>query len=74
VDTTPESLADNTATGFCFQKASAAALWSAVQRAIKAYREPDSWSRIIDTGMHQDFSWKRSAERYLELYRQVLDG
>jgi starch synthase len=74
VDTTPETQADNTATGFCFQKASAAALWNAVQRAIKVYREPDSWSRIIDTGMRQDFSWKRSAERYIELYREVLDG
>jgi starch synthase len=74
VDTTPETLADNSASGFCFQKASAAALWNAVQRAIKVYREPDSWSQIIDTGMHQDFSWKRSAERYIELYRQILDG
>lgn len=74
VDTTAETLANNTATGFCFQKASAAALWSAVQRALKCYREPDSWSRIVDTGMHQDFSWKRSAGRYIELYQQVLDG
>jgi starch synthase len=74
VDTTPENLTDKTATGFCFHKASAAALWNAVQRAIKHYREPASWSRIIDNGMRQDFSWKRSAARYIALYRQILDG
>ncbi len=74
VDTTPETLEAKTATGFCFQTASTAALWNAVQRAIKQYREPEGWNRIIDTGMRQDFSWKRSAERYIDLYRQVLDG
>jgi glycogen synthase len=25
----------------------------------------------MDTGMRQDFSWKRSASRYIELYRQL---
>jgi len=74
VDTTPETLADKTATGFCFQKASAPALWNTVQRAIRHYREPDSWTRIVDNGMRQDFSWKRSAERYIELYQQLIDG
>ena len=74
VDATAETLADKTATGFSFQKASATALWNTLQRALQVYREPDSWNRIIDTGMRQDFSWKRSAERYVELYQQVLGG
>jgi starch synthase len=74
VDTTPKTLSDGTATGFCFHKASAAALWNAVQRAIGYYREPENWSHIMDNGMRQDFSWKRSAERYITLYRQILNG
>ncbi len=74
VDTTPETLEAKTATGFRFQEATAAALWNAVESAIRHYRDPDSWARILDTGMRQDFSWKRSAEQYIALYRQILDG
>ncbi|MDH3559856.1 MAG: glycogen synthase GlgA [Gammaproteobacteria bacterium] len=72
VDTTPETLADKTATGFCFHQASATALWSAVERALAHYRKPDSWAQIMDTGMRQDFSWKRSAQQYVELYTRII--
>jgi starch synthase len=73
VDTTPETLADKTATGFSFQKATATALWNAVQRAISHYRQPECWRQIVESGMQQDFSWKRSAERYVELYKQIIN-
>jgi starch synthase len=43
-----------------------------VTRALQYYREPDAWQQIITNGMKQDFSWKRSAERYLQLYTHVL--
>jgi starch synthase len=72
VDTTPATLAERTATGFCFRPASVSALRQAVVRAIDCYREPETWQQIVDTGMRQDYSWKRSANRYIELYRQVL--
>ena len=72
VNTTPGTLASGTATGFCFEKPSAAALRSAAKRALEHYREPDVWQQIVDTGMRQDFSWKHSAERYVELYERVL--
>ena len=72
VDTTPATLEDKTATGFRFQTASASALWSTVERALKLYRSPASWAQIVDTGMRQDFSWKRSAQHYVELYTRVI--
>jgi starch synthase len=71
-DTTPETLANKTATGFSFQAATPAALGETVQRALLYYREPDTWTQIICAGMKQDFSWKRSAEQYIELYETVL--
>jgi starch synthase len=74
VDTTPQTLAAGSATGFCFEKPSAAALHAAVERALNHYREPDTWQQIMDTGMQQDFSWKRSAKGYIELYEKVLDA
>jgi starch synthase len=72
VDTTPATIEDKTATGFCFQKASATALWSAVERALHHYRKPEIWAQIVDTGMRQDFSWKRSAQEYVELYTRLI--
>ena len=72
VDATTATLADKTATGFCFEAATGTALWEAVERAIYHYRSPDLWQQLIDTGMRQDFSWQRSAEHYIELYERVL--
>jgi starch synthase len=72
-DTTPETLEDQTATGFSFTAAPAAALLGAVTRALQYYRDPDTWQQIMNSGMKQDFSWKRSAERYLDLYTHILD-
>jgi starch synthase len=71
-DTTPETLENGTATGFSFTATRAEALLAAVTRALQYYREPDAWQQIITNGMKQDFSWKRSAERYLQLYTHVL--
>ena len=71
-DTTPETLADKTATGFAFREATATALWGAIQRALEHYQDPDGWQQIITTGMKLDFSWKHSAEEYLALYEQLL--
>jgi starch synthase len=72
VDTTAATLADKTATGFCFEASTGHALWEAVERAIHYYYESANWQQLIETGMRQDFSWRRSAERYLELYERVL--
>jgi len=72
VDTTAATLADKTATGFCFDAPTGQALWETVERAIHYYHEPWNWQQLIETGMRQDFSWRRSAEQYLELYERVL--
>jgi len=71
-DTTPETIESKTATGFSFNKAKAPALLKTVERALGYYRQPEIWQQIVCTGMKQDFSWKRSAQLYLELYKTVL--
>jgi starch synthase len=72
VDATEITMADKTATGFCFDAPTAPALWETVERAIHHYRAPELWQQLIETGMRQDFSWRRSAENYIELYERVL--
>ncbi|MEN8106799.1 MAG: glycogen synthase GlgA [Pseudomonadota bacterium] len=71
VDTTDESLADKTATGFRFSEATPAALRGAVERALAVYAHPDNWQQLMMTGMQQDFSWKQSAKHYIDLYTRV---
>lgn len=71
-DTTPETLENKTATGFSFTAPTATALQAAVTRALQYYQDPEAWQQIITTGMKQDFSWKRSAEQYLDLFEKVL--
>ena len=72
IDTTDETLEAKTATGFSFDEASATALGKAVARALGYYHQPAIWQQLVCTGMKQDFSWKRSAQHYLELYRTVM--
>jgi starch synthase len=68
-DTTPDSLAARTATGFQFEAYSAPVLEAALRRAVEAYwQNAAAWRQLVELGMQQDWSWKASAQRYLEVY------
>jgi starch synthase len=72
-DTTPASLAEGAATGFCFVPYSPEALLETVTRAVELYRrEPESWWNVVRNGMCQDWSWDRSAAEYEALYRKLV--
>ena len=71
VDTLPETLANQTATGIVFNEASAGSLLEAIKRAMILYSYPDTWKKIQINGMKKDFSWQRSAEQYLALYENL---
>lgn len=72
VDATPEALRAGVATGFVFEEATPAALAAALARALSCYRAPRTWKQLMFQGMQQDFSWRRSAQQYLSVYRQAL--
>jgi starch synthase len=59
------------ATGFAFDAATPRALRDTVLWAQRCYHDPGLWTRLALNGMRQDFSWKHSAERYVEVYRAV---
>jgi starch synthase len=73
VDVNPDTLEDGTATGFVFRQPDSAALLDTVRRALQLWQQGDSWRRLQRNAMHQDFSWQRSADRYLELYDSALN-
>jgi starch synthase len=72
-DTTPDTLAAGTATGFRFAAHTAEGLREAVGRALALYRgDRAAWLRVIRNGMRQDWSWDRSAAAYDALYEKLL--
>lgn len=71
IDCTARTLEQETATGFVFREATAAALMEAIRRAIEAWRDAPRWRRIQRAGMRQDFGWPASARRYLDLYQSI---
>jgi starch synthase len=56
-------------TGFLFEDASSDALADTLQRALEIYRDQRRWKGLQRRGMKQDFSWEKSAEKYLRLYQ-----
>ena len=71
VNATPDAVRQGTATGFSFDEPSAAALTDCMHRAIELYRQPIAWRRLQACGMRLDFSWRRSAKAYAELYQKL---
>ncbi len=57
--------------GYCFDRYEPLDLFSCMVRASEAFRFKDEWQRLQQRGMRMDFSWDKSAQEYLKLYRQV---
>ncbi len=61
------------ANGFSFLEYSALALSETIRRACDLYRlQPGEWSKLVDIGMRQDWSWRNSANQYVELYLKTI--
>jgi starch synthase len=71
IDTNEQTLRDGSATGFTFERANARDMIAGLDRALSAYRQPVVWRKVQRAAMSQNFGWKRSAQRYLELYQRV---
>jgi starch synthase len=65
-------LAQGNSTGFLFEQATAEDLADCVRRALRVFANQPSWRAMQQCGMRQDFSWERSAEKYLHLYQQLV--
>jgi starch synthase len=59
-------------TGFKFRELSSTAFLDAVLEACTAWEDRDSWMERMKNGMSRDFSWKRSAREYSDLYGRLI--
>jgi starch synthase len=59
--------------GFSFYDYSGFALFKSVERAVNTFKQKNIWKKIQTNGMKADFSWARSAEKYIELYKMAKE-
>ena len=59
-------------TGFLFEDYTGEALLVAIKRALGLFEKKKTWEALVKRGMKKDFSWKKSAKRYVELYEKTL--
>jgi starch synthase len=59
-------------TGFLFSRYDPFAMLDALHRALEVFRHPDHWKQLQINGMQVDFSWRRSAEEYVKVYKGVM--
>ena len=56
-------------TGFSFSNFNGDEMGDAVFRAARLFWDNrDAWNQLVTQAMNQDFSWTRSADKYLDLY------
>ncbi len=60
-------------TGFLFSDYTPSTMQDAIKRALCVYTDEDKMKKVITNAMKMDFSWERSAERYIELYKRAME-
>jgi starch synthase len=62
-----------TGTGFKFHDYNASALLEKIREALYFYSKRDVWQRIQLNGMAMDNSWDAAAQKYAQLYQEIVD-
>lgn len=58
--------------GFLCYEYSTEAFWDAIKRTREIFRDPTLWTRLMERGMSRNFSWDVSAQRYEQLYSELV--
>lgn len=57
--------------GFSFRNYSSDELYNIIKYALWIYKDKGKWENLIENAMNSDNSWNRSAQIYLDLYREL---
>ncbi len=59
-------------TGIVFGPYTMTELMQSIEKTINIYHKSSAWNQMVRRVMRQDFSWKRSAKEYKQLYQRLL--
>jgi starch synthase len=59
-------------TGFVFQERTSEEFMLACQHAVTGFRDRAKWRKMVKSALNADFSWSRSAHKYVDLYTRAL--
>ena len=62
----------NGGTGFLFEKAYPSTFARILNRALRFYRNQSAWQKIQINGMRKDYSWEKSALKYISVYKDLM--
>ncbi len=60
-----------TGTGFKFAPNDRKSFQQALQNAVACFADKPGWERLINNGMHMDFSWDNAAQQYSSLFQDI---
>ena len=60
--------------GFSFYDYSGLALFLSIKRGIDTFPFKQTWNKIQQNGMNKDFSWDKSAGKYVRLYEKLISS
>ncbi len=63
---------DGEGNGFTFKTYNAHDMLGAIRRGLDAYWNKDYWAVLTERAIQCDFSWGKSANEYIKMYKQVL--
>lgn len=64
---------NGTGTGFLFEKYEPEELLKAVKRAVRVFKNKEKWEKLMKNCMKKDFSWEKSAKKYIKLYELAIE-
>ncbi len=71
VDSWEQTIANGTANGFSFHDYRGEVLLRQICRAVGLFQDKATWKQIMQTGMQRDWSWRRSAKEYEQVYQRA---
>ncbi len=68
----PYDRQSETGTGFLFDSYDSNELLQTIQTAVELYQTKRKWTKLMKSAMSSDFSWNKSAEKYLHLFESLV--
>lgn len=58
--------------GFSFLNFDAHDMFFTIKKAVDVYKDKKTWKKIIKNAMKADYSWDKSADEYIKLYKELV--